>query len=151
MSYYATIVNTGANGLGGVVNEEAAQAVATKHFGRELDDVIEEFGFGCKEDLDSPDSDHLPSNIEDFYDVLAAGFDGDTPYSWTYSGEDGEVWTIRFYQGGWKSVDTETIAVDVPADASLLEKLAVVAEMNEESVIGALLKEAADALTAIES
>jgi hypothetical protein len=153
MGYHADLINTNQNGLGEIVNVAAAQAVANKHFSEPLGDVIDRSGFECVVDedgailLDHRHDSKLPSDIERLYDVFAVGFDPELRHAWTFCGEDGETWTDVFYQGTWASLSAETVTVD-PSEGTLLERLTAVAELNEDSHIGTLAKEAAAALSA---
>ena len=160
MGYNADLINTNQNGLGVIVNVDAAQAVATKHFSDreymsdQLIDVIDRSGFDCEigedgsiELLSRYDS-KLVSDLELLYDVFAAGFDAKLRHAWTFCGEDGETWTDVFYQGKWTSLSAETVTVD-PSEGTLHEKLTAVAELNRDTHIGTLAKEAAAALHAI--
>ena len=159
MGYNADLINTNQNGLGEIVNVAAAQAVATKHFGNrgymsdQLVDVIDHCGFDCSVDADgsieilSRYDSKLVRDLEFLYDVFAAGFDAELRHAWTFCGEEGDTWTDVFYQGTWASLPAETVTVD-PSEGTLLERLTAVAELNEDSHIGTLAKEAAAALSA---
>ena len=157
MGYNAEIISTGPHGYGTIVNVDAAQAVATKHFSERgfgsdrLVDVIAEFAFDYSVNadgsitLESRFDSKVHYAIESFYEVLAAGFDPELRHTWSYCGEDGDLWTDSFHQGVWKFLSTETVAVDA-TEGTLIEKLTTIAELNENTFIGHLAKDAAAAL-----